>query len=57
MATKRKMALKVGIAGQGRSGYCIHADWLKQTGDTFTIAVLEKAHRHNPLPRRVATWP
>jgi len=40
MATKQKPVLKVGIAGQGRSGYHIHAEWLKQAGEKFRIAAV-----------------
>ena len=32
--------IRVGIAGQGRSGYCIHANWLKQAGDLFQITAV-----------------
>jgi len=32
--------INVGIAGQGRSGYNIHADWLKQAGDKYRIVAV-----------------
>ena len=47
MTTRRKTVLRVGIAGQGRSGYKIHADWLKQAGDKYRIAAVA-----DPLPER-----
>ncbi|MFA6569095.1 MAG: Gfo/Idh/MocA family oxidoreductase [Victivallales bacterium] len=32
--------IRVGIAGQGRSGYGIHANWLKRSGDLFQITAV-----------------
>ncbi|MEI7435676.1 MAG: Gfo/Idh/MocA family oxidoreductase [bacterium] len=40
MSKKTGRIVNVGIAGQGRSGYCIHADWLKQVGDRFKIVAV-----------------
>lgn len=40
MAGKGRTVLRVGIAGQGRSGYKIHADWLKQAGDRYRITAV-----------------
>ena len=32
--------IRVGIAGQGRSGYAIHAGWLKKAGETYLITAI-----------------
>lgn len=32
--------IRVGIAGQGRSGYGIHANWLKKAGDLYQITAV-----------------
>jgi predicted dehydrogenase len=39
--------VRVGIAGQGRSGFSIHAAWLRQAGHRFRIAAVA-----DPLPER-----
>ena len=40
MTKSEKPILRVGIAGQGRSGYKIHALWLKQAGRQYQIAAV-----------------
>lgn len=32
--------IRVGIAGQGRSGYNIHANWLKKAGEQYQITAV-----------------
>ncbi len=32
--------IRVGIAGQGRSGYAIHAEWLRKAGETYLITAV-----------------
>ncbi len=43
----RKQIIRVGIAGQGRSGFSIHAAWLRQAGSQYQIVAVA-----DPLPER-----
>ena len=37
MTSKQKTVIRVGIAGQGRSGYHIHANWLRNAPERYAI--------------------
>ncbi len=45
----KKRLLKIAVAGQGRSGYNIHIDWLKNSQDNFKVVAVADA-----LPERCA---
>jgi predicted dehydrogenase len=40
MKTKQNKILRVAIGGQGRSGYSIHANWLREAADKYRIVAV-----------------